>query len=204
MHPLNLLHPRAMLTLPWHCSCVTLQHQLNTPVSGQKRHYQEHLPWWNFRTDWTNLVPFCASAWCRIIFNLHRMKSSHDSLTSVLCLPSLLRLKLPKLLHLPNLWSKAKIVQKSHIIQCFLPPSTHMHTEISTHCSPNRSFALLHDLDKPFLPISYSGLKAPILEFSCKWFTVAICWKHTPSLLWKSSRVSDIQRTIWCHVWQIW
>lgn len=30
MHPLNLLHPRAMLTLPWHCSCVTPQHQLNT------------------------------------------------------------------------------------------------------------------------------------------------------------------------------
>lgn len=27
-----------------------------------------------------------------------------------------------------------------------------------------------------------------ILEFSCKLFTVAICWKHTPSLLWKSSR----------------
>lgn len=169
MHPLNLLHPRAVLTLPWHCSCVTLQQQLNTyfptSVSGQKRHYQEHFPWWNFRTDWTNLVPFSSMQGLDMESFLICTGWRVHMIPSLLCLPSLLRLKLPKLLHLPNLWSKAKIVQKSHIIQCFPPPSTHMHTEISTHCSPNRRFALLHDLDKPFLPISYSGLKAPIYSW---------------------------------------
>lgn len=28
-----------------------------------------------------------------------------------------------------------------------------------------------------------------LLEFICKWLIIAICWKHTPSCLWKSSRV---------------
>lgn len=58
MHPLNLLHPRTMLTLPWHCSCVTPNTYSPTSVSGEKkRFYQVHFPWWNFRTDWTNLAP---------------------------------------------------------------------------------------------------------------------------------------------------
>lgn len=154
------------------CSCVTLQHQLNTyfptAASGEKKALSSTLSLVKFQ-NWLNKLgslSFRASAWHGIIFNLHRMKSSHDSLTSpILSLPSLLRLKLPKLLHLPNLWSKAQIFQKSHIIQCFPPPTTYMHTKNSTHCSPNGRFALLHDLDKPFLPVSYSGLKAPIYSW---------------------------------------
>lgn len=161
-----------MLTLPWHCSCVTLQHQLNTyfptSVREEKKALSSTLSLVKFQS-WLNKLgsfSFCASAWHRIIFHLHRMKSLRGSLTSpVQSLPSLLRLKLPKLLHLPNLRSRAQIVQKSHIIQCFPPPSTHMHTKVSTHCSPNRRFALLRDLDKPFLSIFYSGLKAPIYSW---------------------------------------
>lgn len=210
MHPLNLLHPRAVLTLPWHCSCVTLQQQLNTyfptSVSGQKRHYQEHFPWWNFRTDWTNLVPFSSM-------------QGLDMESFLICTGWRVHM-IPSLLfcacHLFWGWN----YQSCFIFQTYDPKqrlsrkvtsfsASHLPAHTCTQKSQHtvlQTEGLLCSMTwtNHFYQYPIQGWRLLfILEFSCKWLAVAICWNHTPSFLWKSSRVSDIQWTIWCHVWQM-
>lgn len=140
-------------------------------------------------------LSFCASTWHNIIFNLHRIKSSHDSLTvpvSCAC-------------HLFWGWNyqsyfifqtydpKHKLSRKVTSFRASHHPA-HMCTQKPQH-TLLQTEGLLCSMTwtNHFCQYPIQDWRLLfILEFSCKWFTVAICWKHTLSFLWKSSR------SFWC------
>lgn len=194
MHPLNLLHPRAMLTLPWHCSCVTLQHQFNTsPLLsvGKKRNYQVHFPWWNFRTDWTNwaalpsvqvldigLFLICTGWKVHMIPSFSCPVPATSSEAEITKAASSSKL----------MFQSTDCPEKSHHSVLPTTQHTHGHKNLNTVLQTEGLLCSM-TWTNHFCQYSIQGWRLLfILKFSCKWFTVAICWKHTPSFLWKSSR----------------
>lgn len=190
-----------MLTLPRHCSCVTLQHQLNTSPHlsvGKKRHYQVQFPWWNFKTDWTNWVPLPSVQLLDIgLFlictgwRVHLIPSFSSPVPAISS-----ELETPKAASPSKFMIQSRdCPEKSH--HSVLPTTQHTRAHKNINTVLQREGLLCSmTWTNHFCQYPIQGWRLLfILEFSWKWFTAicwkwfsAICWKHIPSFLWKSSR----------------
>lgn len=133
-------------------------------------------------------LSFCVSAWHRIFFNLHRIINH--------MIPSLL---LSCAWHLFWGWNYQSCFQTydpKHRLSRKVTSFSASHHPVHTCTQKSQHAALQTEgllcsmtWTNHFSQYPVQGWRVLFIpEFSCKWFTVTIYWKHTPSLLWKSSR----------------